>query len=93
VTGQRIGEDWEQVLRREMLEEACAQVLDARLLGFARSECLGGHEDGLILVRSIWLARVEVLPWEPQFEIPLRRLEAAGTHRGAASAPLDGTGI
>ena len=68
------GEDWGQVLRREMLEEACAQVLDARLLGFARSECLGGHEHGLILVRSIWLARVEVLPWEPQFEIPFQRL-------------------
>jgi len=68
------GEDWEQVLRREMLQEACAQVLDARLLGFARSECLGGHEDGLTLVRSIWLASVEVLPWEPQFEIPFRRL-------------------
>ena len=43
-----------------MLEEACAQVLDARLLGFAR---------------------VEVLPWEPQFEIPLRRLVPTGELR------------
>ena len=28
-------ETWEQTLRREMLEEACATVVDARLLGFA----------------------------------------------------------
>src|SRR6266478_3590662 len=30
-------ESWEQTLRREMLEEACAVVDDARLLGFCRA--------------------------------------------------------
>jgi 8-oxo-dGTP pyrophosphatase MutT (NUDIX family) len=30
-------ESWEQTLRREVLEEACATVVDARLLGFTRS--------------------------------------------------------
>jgi 8-oxo-dGTP pyrophosphatase MutT (NUDIX family) len=67
-------ETWEQTLRREMLEEACAAVTDARLLGFSRGRCVGGAEAGLVLVRSIWLARVELLAWEPQFEIRFRRL-------------------
>src|SRR6266511_3222644 len=53
-------ESWEQTLRREVLEEACATVVDARLLGFTRSLCLTGHEQGLTLVRSIWLADVEL---------------------------------
>src|SRR3954469_4663736 len=29
-----------ETLAREMLEEACVKVLDARLLGFSRSECV-----------------------------------------------------
>jgi 8-oxo-dGTP pyrophosphatase MutT (NUDIX family) len=69
-------ETWEETLRREMLEEACATVLHARLLGFARGECVAGHERGLVLVRSHWRAEVELLPWEPQFEIAHRRLVA-----------------
>jgi ADP-ribose pyrophosphatase YjhB (NUDIX family) len=36
------GEDWLQTLRRELLEEACAEVEQARLLGFTRSACLAG---------------------------------------------------
>jgi hypothetical protein len=35
-----------------MREEACAEVLDAELLGFARSESVQGHEQGLVLIRS-----------------------------------------
>jgi 8-oxo-dGTP pyrophosphatase MutT (NUDIX family) len=64
----------EETLRREVLEEACARVTTARLLGFARSECVAGHEKGRVLVRSFWRADVDVLPWEPRFEIPHRRL-------------------
>ena len=66
-------ESWEQTLRREVLEEACAVVVDARLLGFCRSVCLTGPERGRTLVRSIWLAEVELMPWEPRFEVAHRR--------------------
>jgi len=40
------GESWEDTLRREMLEEACATVTEARLLGFVRSRCLSGAGTG-----------------------------------------------
>jgi len=70
-------ESWEETLRREMLEEACAEVTEARLLGFCRSRCVEGHETGLILVRSIWLARVQLRIWNPEFEIRHRRLVPA----------------
>src|SRR6516164_3208049 len=62
-------ESWEQTLRREILEEACCIVREARLLGFCRSVCLAGQEKGLVLVRSIWRAEVDLMPWEPRFEI------------------------
>jgi ADP-ribose pyrophosphatase YjhB (NUDIX family) len=68
------GEDWQATLRREMLEEACANVLACRLLGFSRGQCVRGKQAGLVLVRSIWLAEVELQPWEPRFEIRHRRL-------------------
>jgi hypothetical protein len=71
------GGSWEDTLRREMLEEACAVVMDARLLGFVRSRCLAGHERGLVLVRSIWRAQVRLLPWQPEHEIPFRRVVPA----------------
>ena len=46
-------ESWEQTLRREVLEEACAVVCGARLLGFCRGVCMVGPEQGRALVRSI----------------------------------------
>ncbi len=67
-------ESWEQTLRREILEETCSIVTDARLLGFCRSACLSGQEKDRVLVRSIWRAEVELLPWKPRFEIPHRRV-------------------
>lgn len=67
-------ESWEQTLRREVLEEACASVHDAHLLGFCRATCLSGPEEGLVLVRSIWRADVDLLPWAPRFEIRYRRV-------------------
>jgi ADP-ribose pyrophosphatase YjhB (NUDIX family) len=66
-------ESWEATLRREVLEEACAIVRQARLLGFCRAACLSGPEKGLVLVRSMWRADVDLLPWTPRFEIRLRR--------------------
>lgn len=72
------GETWRQTLEREMDEEACARVKSARLLGFSRGECTSGAEKGLVLVRSLWRADVELAEWEPRFEIPHRRIIAAG---------------
>jgi ADP-ribose pyrophosphatase YjhB (NUDIX family) len=70
------GETWEDTLRREMSEEACATVVTARLLGFVQGSCVGGPERGRVLVRSMWRADVELGPWEPRFEIPHRRVVA-----------------
>ena len=67
------GESWEQTLRREMDEEACATVVGVRLLGFTRGQCLTGPERGKVLVRSVWRAEVELRPWEALFEIADRR--------------------
>jgi len=67
------GESWEQTFRREVFEEACAVVRNARLLGFCRGVCLSGSEEGLTLVRSIWRADVDLMAWEPRFEIRHRR--------------------
>ena len=67
----------EETLAREMREEACVEVLEATLLGFARSEAAQGHEQALVLVRSYWLAQVAVGEWEPQFEIAHRRIVPA----------------
>lgn len=71
------GENWEQTLRREMLEEACAVVTTARLIGFSRGRRVEGVEIGPPVVRSIWLAQVDLLDWNPQFEIRFRRLVPA----------------
>ena len=67
-------ESWEETLRREMREEACVEVREAKLLGFSRGECIRGHEKGLVLVRSIWLAKVELNEWVPEHETLARRL-------------------
>lgn len=69
-------ETWEQTLRREMLEEACATVVQAELLGFSRGVCVAGPEEGLVLVRSMWRAEVDLEPWKPEFEIAHRRVVA-----------------
>ncbi len=61
-------EGWRETLDREVWEEACAVVEDARLIGFAQGTCLRGHEEGLVLVRSLWVATVRLEPWAPEFE-------------------------
>jgi len=70
------GEGWRATMEREVLEEACAAVVSARLLGFTRGRCVEGHEQGLVLVRSAWRADVELGEWEPQHETVARRLVA-----------------
>jgi ADP-ribose pyrophosphatase YjhB (NUDIX family) len=70
-------ETWEETLRREVREEACATVEASRLLGFIRGRCTRGPEEGLVLVRSLWLAHVALHPWHPLHEILHRRLVPA----------------
>ena len=67
-------ETFQETLRREMLEEACATVVDARLLGFHQGVCATGPETGLVLVRSWWRAEVVLAAWAPEFEITHRRV-------------------
>ena len=65
-------EDWRATLDREVLEEACASVKEATLLGFVRAKCVQGPEEGLVLVRSMWRASVLLSEWEPRHEISHR---------------------
>ena len=60
-------EEWRATLDREVLEEACAVVEEAALLGFVRW-CVEGQTERLTLVRSLWRAEVSLSPWEPRHE-------------------------
>ena len=62
-------EYWNEPLDRGILEEACASVEEASLLGFGKGVCTRGKEEGLVLVRSFWRAAVSLHRWEPQYEI------------------------
>lgn len=42
-----------ETLRREILEEVCATVIDSRRLGYSGSVCVEGLQADLVLVRSI----------------------------------------
>jgi hypothetical protein len=68
------GETWRETLDREMEEEACGGVLQARLIGWGRGECLSGEEEGLVIVRSNWAVTLELFKWWPRFEIAHRKL-------------------
>jgi 8-oxo-dGTP pyrophosphatase MutT (NUDIX family) len=84
-------ETWEQTLRREVREEACATVVRVRLLGFSRGEYVAGRQLGCVLVRSILRADVALDPWDPRHEIPYRRVVAAadvGRELDVASHPF-----
>jgi hypothetical protein len=72
-----------------MMEEACAVVQHARLLGFSRGRCIEGPEKGLVLVRSIWLAQVTLLVWKPEFEISHRKVVPAEQAISQAAPPDD----
>jgi ADP-ribose pyrophosphatase YjhB (NUDIX family) len=65
-------ESWRETLDREVMEEACARVQDATLLGFTQGKCTHGHELGLVLVRAIWRATVSLDEWAPRYEMKQR---------------------
>jgi hypothetical protein len=52
-------------------------LLKPELLGFTQGRCISGPEAGLVLVRSMWQADVELATWKPQFEIAHRRVVPA----------------
>lgn len=72
------GETPEETVIREVMEEACARVERARLLGYVRSECLSGARKGVVEVRSLWRVDAELLEWAPQHEILERRVVSPG---------------
>jgi 8-oxo-dGTP pyrophosphatase MutT (NUDIX family) len=63
-----------ETLRREMREEACVSVQQARLLGYCQIADTGGPGGGVPKVRAWFRAEVRVEEWDPQFEIPHRCL-------------------
>lgn len=67
-------EDWRTTMEREVLEEACAKVEEAKLLGFSKGVCVKGPEEGRVLIRSLWRATVTIHDWKPQHEIGYRLL-------------------
>jgi ADP-ribose pyrophosphatase YjhB (NUDIX family) len=72
-------EDLRATLDREVLEEACARVEKATLLGFSKGVCIRGPEKGLVLVRSLWQAGVSLLKWDPQHETTRRQVVPSDT--------------
>ena len=71
-------ETWEETMCREVREEACVEVKEATLLGFNHWKCVRGHEKGLVLVRSLWSARVDLLEWLPEPDTLNRKLVTPG---------------
>ena len=59
---------------REVLEEACARLDKATLLGFSTGAVVRGPEEGLVLVRALWRAVVSLGEWEPRHETSQRLL-------------------
>ncbi|QPP09426.1 NUDIX domain-containing protein [Streptomyces bathyalis] len=84
-------EQWAETMRREVREEACCEVTGCRLLGYSRGVCVRGHQKGLVLVRSMWRAEVQLEPWDPQFEMAHRRLLPAREAFRSVTVP-DGLG-
>jgi 8-oxo-dGTP pyrophosphatase MutT (NUDIX family) len=75
------GESLEDTLRRELLEEACAQVKLSECVGFQRFTHLNGERAGGVTTDAMFWARVEARPFEPQFETRARRELSLGAAR------------
>jgi len=68
------GETLEETLRREVAEEACATVVEHRLLGYQRFAYLSGDEVHYVRTDALFWARVDLEPFEARFETTARRL-------------------
>jgi 8-oxo-dGTP pyrophosphatase MutT (NUDIX family) len=80
-------EDWRTTLEREVLEEACARVEEATLLGFSKGVCVKGPEEGLVLIRALWRAVVSLRSWEPHHETSHRLLVPSDAALARVSFP------
>ncbi|MPZ95394.1 MAG: NUDIX domain-containing protein [Propionibacteriales bacterium] len=69
-------ETWEETLRREVREEACATIVRARLLGFSRGACIAGPEQGPGPGALDLAGRGRACRVGPQFEMSHRRVVA-----------------
>ncbi|MEU6341732.1 hypothetical protein ABZ883_12390 [Streptomyces sp. NPDC046977] len=84
-------EECRHTVRRKVREEACATVMESRLLGFGRSVCVRGPRQGLVLIRSMWRAEVRLAPWNPCCGTAHRRLLSIGEAFRSLAVP-DGLG-
>lgn len=60
-------------LIREVFEESCCTVRQAKYLGYAVARCNQGPELGKELTRTHWCAEVDVADWVPAHETTARR--------------------
>lgn len=85
------GETSAETMIREVREEACADVIAYAPIAFARSECLEGERPGFVMVRDMYVARVNLLPWQqPEFEIVERLIVPIADLVGIMSADWPG---
>lgn len=68
------GETLEACVRREILEEICAKVVDLEYIGCQLVDDPEAPEPPWLYFQSRFWARVELLPWEPLHEVRERRL-------------------
>ena len=75
------GETLEDCVRREIREEACAEVVDLEYIGCQLIDDPNAPEPPWLYYQSRFWARVELLPWEPLHEVRERRLVPADEFR------------
>ena len=86
------GESSEETMIREVREEAGAEVTSWQLIAFARSECLEGERKEHVMVRDMYVARVQLLPWQqPPTEIVERTI--VPLHQLVATMSADWQGL
>lgn len=74
---------WEDTLRREVFEEACARVTDARLPGYFCSLGLNGHDQSLVLTSGLRFSTTVSADGEARLAdaYALECLQIAGVHK------------
>ncbi|HEX4212475.1 MAG TPA: NUDIX hydrolase [Candidatus Dormibacteraeota bacterium] len=68
------GETLEDCLVREVMEEGCARLVESRYIGCQRVDDPEHPTGPWRYYQTRFWARVELLPWDPHFEIEERRL-------------------
>ena len=68
------GETLEDCLVREVMEEGCTRVVQSRCIGCQRVDGPGHPAGPWRYYQTRFWARVELLPWDRQYEVDERRL-------------------